>query len=151
MSNHSIKLLFVLLVLLVWTGVPAYTGDCDDPFGGSSCQNQELEMDDPPGGDECGGPITVTSASSSGTTLVVGLSNPSESTEQGYILATVVLLGEQYTYAVPVSVTATSTQNILVIFPRTITTIGVIACSNKPGGINEGPDVVGVREEEQAP
>ena len=151
MNNPSIKLLFVLVVLLVWTGVPAYTGDCDDPLGdGSNCQNQELDMDDPLGGDECGGPIVVTSASSSGTTLVVGLSNPTASTEQGFVVATVLLLGQQYSYAIPVSVTARSGLSVLVVFPRTFTTISVYACSSKPGGINEGPDVVGIREEEES-
>ena len=151
MNNPSIKLLFVLVVLLVWPGFVAFGSDCDDPLGGgSNCQNQDLDSNDPPGGDECGGPIVVTSASSSGTTLIVNLSNPTASTEQGFVVTTVLLAGKQYGYVFPVSVTAQSRQSILVVFPRTFTTIGVFACSSKPGGINEGPDVVGIiREEEE--
>ena len=149
MIHPSIKFLLVLVVLLVAPGVFA-SGECDDPLGGgSNCQNQDLDSNDPPGGDECGGPIVVTSASSSGTTLIVNLSNPTASTEEGFVVATVLFAGQQYGNFIPVSVTAQSRLSVLFVFPRTFTTIGVSVCSNKPGGINEGPDVVGIIQEEE--
>ncbi len=149
MIHPSIKLLLVLVVLLVWPAVAASGDDCDDPLGGgSNCSSQDLDSNDPPGGDECGGPIVVTGTSSSGSTLIVNLSNPSGSTEQGFVVTTVLFAGQQYGNIIPVSVAARSNLSVLVLFPRTFTTIGVSVCSNKPGGINEGPDVVGMREEE---
>ena len=148
MIHPSIKLLLVLVVLLVAPGIFA-SGDCDDPFGGSNCQSQDLDSNDPPG-DACGGPIVVTSASSSGSTLIVNLANSSESAAQGYLVTTVLLAGKEYVNVFSVSVTAESNKNVLVVFPRTFTTLGVYTCSSKPGGINEGPDVVGIiREEEE--
>jgi hypothetical protein len=91
----------------------------------------------------------VTSASSSGSSLIVNLSNSSTSAEQGFVVTTVLLAGVGYISFVPVSVTAESTQSILLIFPRPFTTIGAVACSTKPGGINEGPDVVGLKSDEE--
>jgi len=145
MINPSIKLLLVLVALLICPGVAASGGDCDDPLGGgSNCQNQDLNSDDgPSGGDECSSPIVVAGASSSGTTLIVDLSNPTASTEEGFVVATVLLAGYPYGDVVPVSVTAQSRLSSLVKLPGTFTTIGVVVCANRPGGINEGPDVVG--------
>jgi len=147
MIHPSIKWLLVPVVLLVAPGIFA-SGDCDDPFGGSNCQSQDLDSDDPPG-DACGGPITVTSASSSGSTLIVSLANPSESAAQGYLITTVLLAGKEYVNVFAVSMTAESNKNVLVVFPRIFTPIGAYTCSNKPGGINEGPDVVGLIHEEE--
>ena len=148
MINPSIKLLLVLVMLLVCPGVFASGGECDDPLGGgSNCQNQDLNSNDPPGGDACGGPIVVTSARSSGSTLIVSLANPSESAAQGYLVTTVLLAGKEYVNVFAVSMTAESNKNVLVVFPRIFTPIGAFTCSNKPGGINEGPDVVGLIQE----
>ncbi len=152
MINRSIKLLLVLVVLWIGPGAAdSFGSDCDDPLGGgSNCQNQELASNDgTPGGDECGGPIVVSSASSSGPTLVVNLTNPSLSTERGYVVATVLLDGRQYGYIVPVEVSAKSGLSLTITFPGTVATISVHACSNRPGGINEGPDVVAIRHEEE--
>ncbi len=149
MINPSIKLLLVLVVLLVAPGVFA-SGDCEDPLGGgSNCQNQDLDSNDPPGGDACGGPIVVTSTSSSGSTLIVSLANPSESAAQGYLVTTVLFAGKEYVNVFAVSMTAESNKNVLVVFPRIFTPLGAYTCSNKPGGINEGPDVVGLVHEEE--
>jgi hypothetical protein len=147
MKNPSIKLLFVFAVLLAWSGATTW-GDCDDPLGGSNCQAQDLDSNDPPGGDECG-PIVVTSATSSESTLIVKLSNPSASTEEGFVVTTVLLAGKEYVNVIPVALTAESTATLLVVFPRTFTAIGAYACGDKPGGINEGPDVVGIIHEEE--
>ena len=80
---------------------------------------------------------------------IVGLSNSNGSTEEGFVVATVLLQGQEYTYALPVTMTGESTQNLIIIFPKAITPIVVYPCSTKPGGINEGPDVVGLNSDEQ--
>ena len=150
MIDRSIKLLLLVLLLACPWVVDSFGSDCDDPLGGGSCQNQDLNQgNDPPGGDECGGPIVVASASSSGPNLSVNLSNPGLSREQGYVVATVLLSGRQYRYVVSVSVEAKSGLSLTITFPGTITTISIQACSNEPGGINEGPDVVAIRHEEE--
>lgn len=148
MIHPSIKWLLVLVVLLITPGIFA-SGDCDDPFSSSNCQSQDLDSNDTPGGDACGGPIVVTSASSNGSTLIVNLANSSESAAQGYLVTTVLLAGKEIVNVFSVSVTAESTKNVLIVFPRTFTTIGAHTCSTKPGGINEGPDVVGIIREEE--
>jgi len=152
MIDHPIKLLLVLIALLVCPGVAA-TDNCDDPLGGGAgCQNQDLNSNDgAPGGNECGGNIVVASATSNGAVLSVNLSNPSTLAEQGFVVVTVLLGGRQYGYVFPVSVAARSGLSIAVTFPGTITTIGVQVCSNRPGGINEGPDVVAIRQEQDEP
>ncbi|NIM00172.1 MAG: hypothetical protein GTN89_04575 [Acidobacteria bacterium] len=149
MIQPSIRLLFVLLTCLAWAGVAA--ADCGDPFDPSSCQTQELEADDPPGGDECGGPISVAGTSTASTSMIVSLANSSGTLAEGFIVVTVLIDGQPYDYVFPVSVAGEGEMSVLVLFPKSSTPVGVIVCTSQPGGINEGPDVVGIREEEQAP
>jgi len=61
----------------------------------------------------------------------------------------VLIGGHAYESVLPVTVTAESTQSLLFVFSKTFTIITVDPCSTKPGGINEGPDVVGLKNEEQ--
>ena len=152
MNHTSIKRLFVLAILTVCAAVPTTGSDCDDPLGGGSCQNQNMNSNDSGAGNGCGeGPITVTNAVASGATLVVGLSNSSDSTEQAFVVAEVMLQGRPYIHVTPVSLTSGLGSSVVVRFPGPVTPIGVVACGFDPGGINEGPDVVGMREEEEAP
>ena len=152
MNHTSIKRLLALAMLLVWAAVPTTGSDCDDGSGNGSCQNQDLNSNGSGGGAGCGeGPITVINAVSSGSVLVVNLTNSSASTEQGFVVADVLLQGLPYTYVFPVSVASGSGSSVVIVFPRPVTPIGVVACGFDPGGINEGGDVVFIREESAAP
>jgi hypothetical protein len=137
------------LLLLVWTGLGGVAGagcDPDPGLGGdpmdSGCVH--LDLNDDFGGSECDGPIQVTGASSSGSTLDVGLSNPTNSFESGYLLVSVIMDDKLLTFAEEVAVPEKSSLYLQFAFPVRVTLVGVDACAQKPGGIVETPDPVAV-------